>query len=195
MWRDPGVCGHAPTYVDGPRDGVRPPPSPSCKVARQPQSHLATSRRTSPAKSPEPAPGGPCRPLRQHPERVRCDTGPVVHLVEQFAVPSRLITVFVALFLCDQCKCLSRHASFRGAGEQWLTTRIQPSTFEASTLQGAEDCASFGPGPMVGMRSAVDARSTARLGVANKPSTIGRVREPMGSLMNDLPEGASACPS
>ena len=95
----------------------------------------------------------------------------------------------------DQGTCPSRHASFWGAGEQRLTTRIQPSSFRSLNTSGCRGLCFFRSGPMVRRRSAADARSTTRLGVANQPSTIGRVRQPMGCLMNDLPEGAPACPS
>ncbi|GAA1761371.1 hypothetical protein GCM10009712_07470 [Pseudarthrobacter sulfonivorans] len=62
---------------------------------------------------------------------VRWISVPVVHLVEQFAVPSTH---------------LRRHASFRNAGEQQLTTRIQTSNSKAPALF-EEDCASCGQGP------------------------------------------------
>ena len=87
-----------------------------------------------------------------------------------------------------------QHASFRNAGEQQLTTRIQPSNSEAPALF-EEDCASCGQGPGPDEKSQWMPGARPALGHANQPSTIGRVRGPRGFLMNDLPEGASACPS
>jgi hypothetical protein len=68
---------------------------------------------------------------------------PVVHLMEQFAAPSTLSVQRLPKGFSQRYMPLSgprRHISFRSVGEQWLTTRVQPST---------EDRASCGqdPGP------------------------------------------------
>ena len=64
------------------------------------------------------------------PELVSGSEHAVVHLTEQFAVPStvpafspRHVRVRVLQAV------IRRHVSFRGVGEQHLTTRIQPSVF------------------------------------------------------------------
>jgi hypothetical protein len=57
------------------------------------------------------------------PHAVRRKGVPVVHLTEQFAVPSMSVVSAVK----SRLSARYQHVSFRGAGKQWLTTRIQPS--------------------------------------------------------------------
>ncbi len=86
------------------------------------------SRPTNPATARRPPAARKC---------VRSGGAAVVHLVEQFAVPSTLPgRRFKSLSgrLVLQARS-SQHVSFRGAGEQRLTTRIQPSSYEAENFR------------------------------------------------------------
>ena len=116
-------------------------------------------------------------------ELVSGSEGAVVHLTEQFAVPStvpafspRNVRVRVLQAV------IRRHVSFRGVGEQQLTTRIQPSFSE---VQASPDfrlwrivplAVSAGNGPDERNKGCQEQKPA--WATLNQPSTIGRVREP-----------------
>ena len=139
----------------------------------------ACARRDTRRRVPRPAMWKSAVPARAWPRN--CPSGGAACSTLGGAVCCALNAVRPAVQCTSSAWSIRRrqHVSFRGAGEQRLTTRIQPSTVEAHGFVCGGLCL-LRSGPLVLMRSAMDARSTARLGHANQPSTIGRVREPHG---------------
>ena len=107
-------------------------------------------------------------------ELVSGSEGAVVHLTEQFAVPStvpafspRNVRVRVLQAV------IRRHVSFRGVGEQQLTTRIQPSKGTAPAAP-SEDRASCGPSNSTdGKRGGCQEHGPTRATLINRQQLAG----------------------